>query len=319
MRIRKLLLASSAVVLLAGCTTTASGPERSSTTTAGSTTSTTSTTVPPATTSTIPSAGAGHKVLVIMEENHSASEALSQMPTLAGYADRYGQATKYFAITHPSLPNYVAIWSGDTQGISSDCDPGPGCAPAGPTVWSQTLAAGETSKAYQEAMASNCQQASAGTYAARHGPWSYFADPADRAGCEADDVPLGTTTGGNLLSDVQQGSLPVTGEITPDVDDDAHNGSLAEADAWLGSWLPIITAGPDFRSGHLTVIVTFDEDDSSENNQVPFVVIDPHLSHVVANGTFNHYSLTRWLEENAGVSLQRSAVSAPDLRAAFGL
>jgi acid phosphatase len=303
------------MIALAGCTTTATGPARSSTTAPRSTSSTS----PPSTASTLPPEGAGHKVLVIMEENHSASEALAQMPTLTGYADQYGRAAQYFAITHPSLPNYVAIWSGDTQGISSDCDPGPGCAPAGPTVWSQTLAAGETAKAYQESMTSNCQTASAGTYAAKHGPWPYFTDPADVAGCEANDVPLGTTTGGNLLEDVQSGSLPVTGEITPNVDDDAHNGTLAQADSWLGAWLPVIMAGPDYRSGHLTIIVTFDEDDSSEGNQVPLVVIDPRLSHVVATGTFNHYSLTRWLDENAGVALLRNAASAPDLREAFGL
>ncbi len=316
MKPRWLLVGSAALVLLAGCTTSATAPERTSTT--GST-SATSTPTTSAATSTVPAPGAGHKVLVIMEENHSASEALSQMPKLAAYADQYGRATQYFAISHPSLPNYVAIWSGSTQGITSDCDPGPGCSPAGPTVWGQTLAAGETAKAYQEAMTSNCQTASAGTYAARHGPWSYFADPADLAGCQANDVPLGTTTGGSLLTDVQQGHLPVTGEITPDVDNDAHDGTLAQADTWLGSWLPLIMAGPDFRSGHLTVIITFDEDDSSEGNQVPFVVIDPRLSHVVVNGTFNHYALTRWLEENAGVSLLRNAVSAPDLRSAFGL
>ena len=87
-----------------------------------------------------------------MEENHSEAEALGQMPTLAGYADQYGQATNYFAIAHPSLPNYVAIWSGDTQGITSDCSVGSGCQPSGPTVWGQTLAAGETAKAYQESM-----------------------------------------------------------------------------------------------------------------------------------------------------------------------
>jgi hypothetical protein len=78
-------------------------------------------------------------------------------------------------------------------------------------------------------------------------------------------------------------------------------------------------AGPDYASGNLTIIVTFDEDDSSHGNNVQFVVINPRLSHVVVNGTFNHYSLTRWLDDNAGVSLLRNASSAPDLRAAFGL
>ena len=303
------------MVCLAGCTTTASAPDATSTTAPRSS----STTSAPTTASTPPPAGAAHKVLVIVEENHSQSEALSQMPTLTGYANQFGQATDYTGIGHPSLPNYVAIWSGSTQGITSDCSPGPGCAPAGPTVWGQTLAAGETAKAYQEAMTSNCQTASAGTYAARHGPWPYFPDPAEVAGCKANDVPLGTTTTGNLVTDVQQGHLPVTGEITPDVDNDAHDGTLAQADAWLGQWLPIIMAGPDFRSGHLTIVVTFDEDDSSQGNQVPLVVIDPRLSHVAVNGTFNHYSLTRWLDENAGVSLLRNAASAPDLRGAFGL
>ncbi len=271
----------------------------------------------PSTTTTTATPSA-HKVLVILEENHSASEALSQMPALAGYASTYGQATHYYAVSHPSLPNYVAIWSGDTQGISSDCGVGPGCQPAGPTVWGQTLAAGKSAKAYQESMTSNCQTSSSSGYVARHGPWPYFAGP-ERYGCSAYDVPLGTTSSGNLLQDVQHGTLPVTGEITPNLDNDAHNGTLAQADSWLGGWLSIITKGSDFRSGHLTVVVTFDEDDSSQGNQVPLVVIDPRLSHAVVTGTFNHYSLTRWLDQNAGVALLRKASSAADLRAAFGL
>ncbi len=254
-----------------------------------------------------------------MEENHSNAEALRQMPTLTRYADQYGQASDYFALAHPSLPNYVGLWSGDTQGITSDCGVGPGCQPAGPTVWGQTLAAGKTAKAYQESMTSNCQTASSGNYVARHGPWAYFTDPTEQAGCAANDVPLGTTTAGALLDDVRSGQLPVTGEITPNLTDDAHDGTLAQADAWLGSWLPVLTAGPDYRSGNLTIIVTFDEDDSSQGNQVPLVVIDPHLSHTVVSGTFNHYSLTRWLDDNAGVARLRNAATAPDLRAAFGL
>jgi acid phosphatase len=258
-------------------------------------------------------------VLVIMEENHSETESLSQMPVLTGYADEYGQATDFTAIGHPSLPNYVAIFSGDSQGITSDCDVGSGCAPAGPTVWSQTIAAGETAKAYQESMTTNCQASSSGAYVARHGPWPYFTDPTDQAECNADDVPLGTTTSGNLLNDVDSGNLPVTGEITPNLNDDAHNGTPAEADAWLGQWLPIIMAGPDYTSGNLTIIVTFDEDDSTQGNDVQFAVIDPNLSHAVVTAPFNDYSLTKWLDDNAGVSELRNAATAPDLRAAFGL
>ena len=306
-----------------GTTTTTGSTTPPSSTSTTSTTSTTTppttTTVPPTTTTTSPSGTSGHKVLVIMEENHSETEALAQMPVLTSYADQYGQATDYSAISHPSLPNYVAIWSGDTQGITSDCSVAASCQPAGPTVWSQTIAAGETATAYQESMTTNCQASSSGAYVARHGPWPYFADATDQAECDANDVSLGTTTSGNLLNDVTNGNLPVTGEITPNLNDDAHDGTLAQADAWLGQWLPIIMAGPDYTSGNLTIIVTFDEDDSTQGNIVQFVAIDPHLNHVVVTGAFDHYSLTRWLEDNAGVAYLRNAATAPDLRTAFGL
>jgi phosphatidylinositol-3-phosphatase len=299
-------------------TTTTTRPGDTTTTTAPPTTTTT--TAPPTTTTTQPTAGGGHKVLVVMEENHGQSETLSSMPYLTSMADQYGQATNYFAITHPSLPNYLAIFGGDTFGVSSDCSVGSsGCVPAAGSVWDQTIAAGETAKAYQESMTSNCQTGGAGAYVARHGPWAYWTDGTGRANCSANDVPSGTTTSGNLLNDINSGNLPVTGELTPNLDDDAHDGSLAQADTWLQGWLPIIMAGPDYTSGNLTIIVTFDEDDSSQGNQVQLVAIDPGLSHVVVNGTFNHYSLTRWLDDNAGVPLLRNAASAPDLRAAFGL
>ena len=255
-----------------------------------------------------------------MEENHSQSEALASMPYLTSMANQYGQATNYFAISHPSLPNYFAIFGGSTFGTSSDCSVGSsGCVPAATSVWDQTIAAGETAKAYQESMTTNCQSSSGGAYAPKHGPWPYWTDATGQANCSANDVPLGTTASGNLLNDINSGNLPVTGEITPNLNNDAHDGTLAQADTWLQGWLPIIMAGPDYTSGNLTIIVTFDEDDSSQGNKVQFVAIDPRLSHVVVNGAFNHYSLTRWLDDNAGVPLLRNASSAPDLRAAFGL
>jgi acid phosphatase len=168
-------------------------------------------------------------------------------------------------------------------------------------------------------MSTNCQTSAAGDYAPRHGPWPYWTDGTDRSDCQSYDVPSGTPSAGNLVDDVRAGNLPVTGELTPNLCNDAHDCSLSVADAWLGSWLPVIMAGPDFVGGQLTVIVTFDEDDSSQRNQVAFVVIDPRLHGVTVTGTFDHYSLTRWLDENAGVALLRNAGSAPDLKAAFGL
>ena len=271
-------------------------------------------------TSTAPPPPAGHKMLVIPLENHSQSAALTQMPTLAGWAHTFGQADSYFAITHPSLPNYFAIWGGSTFGVTNDCSVGSsGCVPDAPSVWGQTIAAGGTAKAYQESMAADCQTSGLGQYVPRHGPWAYWTDAAERAACRANDVPSGTNLAGNLVDDIDAGALPTTGELTPNLCNDGHDCALSTVDAWLGTWLPVIMAGPDYRAGRLTVIITFDEDDRSQNNEVAFVVIDPRLHGVTVTGTYNHYSLTRWLDDNAGVPPLRNAASAADLKAAFGL
>jgi phosphatidylinositol-3-phosphatase len=271
------------------------------------------------TTAAAPPPPTAHKVLVILEENHNRAQAEAGMPYLVSLGNTYGKATGYNAISHPSLPNYLAIWGGSTFGITSDCPvAASGCVPTPPSVWGQTLAAGKTAKAYQESMTSNCQTSSGNAYVARHSPWPYWIDSTERGYCNANDVPLGTTSSGNLRTDIANGSLPVTGEITPNLNNDAHDGSLATADNWLKSWMPIIMAGPDYTSGHLTVIITFDEGNSSSNN-VTFDVVDPRLHSKVVTGSFNHYSLTKWLDDNAGVADLRNAATAPDLRAAFGL
>ncbi|HYS43648.1 MAG TPA: alkaline phosphatase family protein [Geobacteraceae bacterium] len=272
--------------------------------------------------SAAPGRAAVHKTMVILEENHNRTQAEAGMPYLVSLENQFGKATGYNAITHPSLPNYLAIWGGSTFGVTSDCSVGSsGCIPSPPSAWGQALAAGSTAKAYQESMTSNCQTGGSGSYAPRHGPWPYWTDSTERAGCNANDVPMGTTVSGNLLNDINSGSLPVTGEMTPNLCNDAHDScggdALAHADAWLQGWVPKLMAGPDYQAGNLTIIVTFDEGDSNQN--VLFAVIDPGLSAKVVTGSFNHYALTRWLDDNAGVSELRNAASAGDLRAAFGL
>lgn len=266
---------------------------------------------------------APHKVMVIIDENHNRTQAEASMPYITGLGNQYGHATGYNAITHPSLPNYLAIWGGSTFGVTSDCSVGSsGCVPTAPSVWGQDLAVGVTAKAYQESMTSNCQTGGSGSYAPRHGPWPYWTNATERGYCNANDVPMGTTTSGNLLNDINSGNLPVTGEMTPNLCNDAHDTCtgtpLTTADNWLKGWIPKLMAGPDYQAGNLTIIVTFDEGDSSSNN-VLFVVIDPRLNAKTVTGSFNHYALTKWLDDNSGVSDLRSAATAGDLRAAFGL
>jgi acid phosphatase len=298
------LLAALALIITA-CTS--SGPATAAATAASTAPTTSSTSTRPT-----------HKMLVILLENHSQTQALAQMPHLAAWARRYGQATDYHAITHPSLPNYLAIWGGSTFGVTSDCTVGaPGCTASPPSVFGQTIAAGHTARAYQESMSTSCQQTTAGSYAPRHSPWPYWS--AERRMCLAQDVPSGTPSAGPLRRDIVTGRLPTTGELTPNVCNDGHDCPLSTADAWLSTWVRELVAGPDYRTGRLTIVITFDEDDFQPANRVAFVVIDPRLHGRTVTGPFNHYSLTRWLCANAGVPLLRNAAYARPLRAAFGL
>ncbi len=294
--------------------TATQSPTPSPTPTPASTTATATATP----TSTSTSSSGGHKLMLIVLENHSESEALAQMPHLSGWAHTYGLATSYFAVTHPSLPNYLALGGGSTFGVTDD-NPPSSHPISGQSVFDQTMAMGRTAKTYAESMPSNCDLSSSGEYAVKHNEWAYFSASAERTHCKADDVPMGTTSSGNLLSDINASRLPATGQMTPNLCNDGHDCQLSTVDNWLAGWIPKLMNGPDYAAGRLTILITFDEDDGSQGNRVALVAIDPRLHGKSVSGTFNHYSVTRWFDSNIGATKLRNAATAADLRAAFGL
>jgi phosphatidylinositol-3-phosphatase len=256
------------------------------------------------------------KIIVIMEENHSSGTVFpSGMPYLWSLARRYGHATAWSDIGHPSLPNYLAIFGGSAFGGPQDCPPGPGCTYPGPTVFGQAIAKGETARAYEESMPAPCDLSGSGDYDVNHNPWAYFPDEASL--CRAGDLPAGTTSSGALVSDIRRGTLPTVGLITPNLIDDAHNGTLADADAWLRGWIPALMSGPDWRAGRLAIVVVFDEGDTTE--LVPFVIMAPGVSGVVVRQPVNQYALTRLIDEVAGVAPLRQASRAADIAPLFGI
>lgn len=266
------------------------------------------------------SAGTGaagpDKVLVVVEENHSAAAALNDMPFLAGLADRYGQTTDFQAVAHPSLPNYLAIAGGSTFDVTDD-DP-PAKHPIDQTsVMDEAIAAGVTARTYAEAMPRPCTVGDVGRYAVKHNPWTYFSAPASQANCQQFDVPAGSPDQGALRDDVLAGAMPTIGLLIPDLCNDAHDCSLQVADSWLGRWIPFIMAGPDYRGGRLAIVVTFDEDDRTAGNTVLTTVIAPTVSSERATTPLNHYSISRYLAEVAGVQPLGAAVESPSLAAAF--
>ncbi len=256
------------------------------------------------------------KVLTVVEENHSLAQMQAQMPYLYGQAKRYGYATAYTATRHPSLPNYLAIAGGSTFGVTDD-NPPSSHPMNGASVFGAAIAAGRTAKSYQENATGHCQQTTAGRYTVKHNPWAYFV--AERALCAAGDVPSGSYLSGALRDDIVNGRLPNVGEVTPNLDDDGHDGTLATADAWLSDWLKLIYASPDWQSGHLAVVITADEDDTTANNTVLTTVLDPSQNHHLVTTPLNHYSLTGLLNSVGHSRCLAAACTAPNMAQAFNL
>jgi acid phosphatase len=251
-------------------------------------------------------------VLVFMVENHSLGEMRAQMPWTSTLARRYGYATAYHAMTHPSLPNYLAIAGGSTFGVLDDADPSSHPI-SGPSVFGEALASGQTAGVYVEAMPGTCVTTPAGEYAVKHNPWAYFVD--ERSRCDRYDVPLD-----GLAADVQAGTLPDAGMVIADLCHIGHDCPLTTTDAWLRAEVGPVLAGPDFTSGRLVVVITADEDDGSANNTVLTVVASRDMpAHQVVSTPLTHLSLSRLYAEMLGFAPLRDAATAPSLDRAFHL
>jgi acid phosphatase len=252
------------------------------------------------------------KVLVFMVENHTLDEMRAQMPWTAALADRFGYATTYHAMTHPSLPNYLAIAGGSTFGVQDDDDPSSHSI-SGPSVFGRALQVGSTARLYAEAMPGTCVTTPAGGYAVKHNPWAYFVD--ERSDCDRYDVPLG-----HLGADARAGTLPGAGMVIADICHIAHDCPLATADAWLKTEVSPVLAGPDFRGGRLVVVITADEDDHSGDNRVLTVVATKDMpGHQVVDTPLTHLSLSRLYAEVLHFAPLRGAAGAPSLADAFHL
>jgi hypothetical protein len=226
-----------------------------------------------------------------------------------------GVAANYQAITHPSLPNYLAATGGSTFGVTDDGEPDTHPIDA-PSLFSEVAAAHETWRSYAESMPDNCDRVTAGEYAARHNPAVYYVPL--RAECAQDDVPLGALTTGALANAAHSGKLPNFAFITPNICDDAHSCPVAHGDSWLSEFLPIIFASPQYRSGSVAVFLTFDE--GNVNNHSPTIVAAASTpTGTISRLPFTHYSLLRTAEQLLGVPLLGNATKAESMVGAFNL
>lgn len=275
---------------------------------------------PPATSTpsglSVTSLVAPSKVAVFIEENHSYAQMKAGMPNLASLANKYGYATNWSAITHPSLPNYLAIVGGSTFGVTSNDVPAVNAPKVGSALsaFDVAVASGHTAKMYIESMSSNCKLVNSSGYVTKHNPWPYFGVAIARTNCGKYDVPVTS-----LAGDTTNNRLPNVSMIVPNQAHDAHDGSLAAADAWLKPKLSAMLASNDFTSGRLVVVVTADEDDKKSGNKVFTVVMQAGLSGKVVTTALTHYSLTKYFAQITGTTPVLAGKTSPDMKAAFGL
>ena len=231
-----------------------------------------------------------HVVLIVLE-NHSFETVIgsSQAPYLNSLANQWSLATGYSGVSHPSLPNYLAMIGGSTFGISSDCTD---CFVDAPSLPDRLEAAGKTWNGYLEGMPSPCFVGSSGLYAQKHNPFVYFDSIRnDPARC-ARIVPYS-----RLASDfASSATAPNFAFITPNLCNDGHDCTLSTADAWVSHAVPAILSSAAFAGSRSLLMVTFDEGEGG-SDRVATILAGSGVKHGFQSAaTYNHYSLLRTVE-----------------------
>jgi hypothetical protein len=261
-----------------------------------------------------------HVIWIVME-NKTWDEVIGSpdAPYTTALAGRCATATHYADAGHyPSLPSYIAMTSGATNGFTGDVKPQSQTTPAD-NIFRQVRASGRRAVSYAESMPSNCYQSNSGRFAVRHVPAIYYVGADDVAACRTDVVPLGTPTAGAFADDLRADRLPAFSFITPDIVDDGHDGAslqakVAATDHFLATWLPLVLDSPTYAAGRTAVVVTWDEDTPTPN-----VWISPSVHPGATTTESGHYSLLRTTEEMLRLPFLGAAATAPSMRSPFHL
>ena len=254
-------------------------------------------------------------IVVVVEENHSYGDVIgnSAMPYINSLAQQYGLATQYYGNAHPSLPNYFMLTTGlpetttDTFSGTINDD----------NVIRELVKAGKSWKCYAESLPPAGPTADAYPYVRRHNPFSYFSDLQGNTPQAANIVSFT-----QLTSDIANNSLPQYSFIAPNLLNDGHDGSLAQADAWLQTNIASIIANPAFQTSGL-LIITFDEaaqsDISHGGGHVATIIVSSKSKKNYTSQTFyQHQSLLRLTLAASGVStFPGAAAVAPDMTEFF--
>jgi hypothetical protein len=256
----------------------------------------------------------GHVFVILMENEESTSVIGSgAAPYINGLATKYGLATNYTAVSHPSEPNYLALWSGSTQGVTDD---GVYNFVGGSTLADEIERSGRSWHVaaqnvplgcYTGATASGGEDGT-GTYARKHEPaisWTSVSGNPTRCANISDFTHFNPATGNFWF-------------IVPNLCNDMHDCSIATGDTFLKGFMPTILASPAFANS--LVVLTWDEGSTSTGGggKVATLVISPFGKPAFSSATsHSHYSLLHTIEVAWGMPCLANACSANDLREFF--
>lgn len=258
---------------------------------------------------------AGH-VFLVVEENHSYAEAIGnpQMPYLNSLLAQGGLATAYFANAHPSIGNYFELTIGNTY---TPDDSFSGSIP-NPSVVTELEAAGKSWKSYAESLPSvGYTGGDVPPYLQHHNPFTYFTDVQSSATEKNNLQPFS-----QFPIDLSNNQLPSFSFIVPNVNDDAHNGTLQQADQWLKQNIAPLVASPTFQADGLLIIV-FDESEVTDvtmgGGHVAWLAVGPRIkTGFRSTTTYQHQSTLRLILNSLGATtFPGESASAPDMAEFF--
>ena len=229
-------------------------------------------------------------VVIVIEENHGYAQIMD-LRNRASYIQalaKHGMLfTESHGVAHPSLPNYLALFSGSTQGVTDDS-----CSHAfnNDNLATRLLDGGFSFATYSESLPQ------AGDMGCASGPYQRKHNPAANWQGTRLDAALNRRFA-DFPSDYSL--LPTVSFVIPEQNNDMHDGSFEDADRWLKTNIdPYVEWA--FRHNSL-LILTWDEDDFRPENHIATILAGPMVKRGVSMQRIDHYSVLRTLLDFYGL------------------
>jgi acid phosphatase len=234
-----------------------------------------------------------HIVLVMFENKANSQITSSSAPYFTSLAAQGAKFSQSYGITHPSQPNYIALFSGATQGVTSDACPKNFSVT---NLGAQLIGAGLSFTGYSEAMPSNGYTGcSSGTYMRKHNSWVDFSNVPAASNLTYSSFPTDYTT------------LPTVSFVTPDMCNDMHDCSVGTGDTWLRTHFDAYAQWA--KTHNSLLIVTFDEDNSLSLNHIHTSFVGQGVKVGTYSEKITHYTVLRTIESAYGLSAIGGAAS----------